>query len=179
MLYFKSCSSFIALTQDFDEARFIDSLENILKHFNYRCTKAYNGTDALKLLEKHTFETVLLDVGLPDISGCDIAKFIHTKYASTTVMKQNRALSPISIKYDGFVLSERLKAEEGRLAPHFTRVKRVHTSSWSLQTMVLVSVSLIWNMFLILFIALTRLAGTFLESLDKCLEDLTSFTIWW
>ena len=59
-----------------DEPRFIDSLHDILKHFNYKCTKAMNGTEAIKLLKTNTFDLALLDVGLPDICGCDIVRSI-------------------------------------------------------------------------------------------------------
>ncbi len=59
-----------------DEPRFIDSLHDILKHFNYKCTKSLNGTEAIKLLKTNTFDLALLDVGLPDICGCDIVKSI-------------------------------------------------------------------------------------------------------
>lgn len=59
-----------------DEPRFIDSLHDILRHFNYNCTKAPNGTEAIKLLKSNTFDLALLDVGLPDICGCDIVKSI-------------------------------------------------------------------------------------------------------
>lgn len=61
-----------------DEPRFIDSLHDILKHFNYNCTKAPNGTEAIKLLKTNTFDLALLDVGLPDICGCEIVKSIKT-----------------------------------------------------------------------------------------------------
>ncbi len=61
-----------------DEPRFIDSLHDILKHFNYKCTKAPNGTEAIKLLKTNKFDLALLDVGLPDICGCDIVKSIKT-----------------------------------------------------------------------------------------------------
>ena len=61
-----------------DEPRFIDSLHDILKHFNYNCTKAPNGTEAIKLLKTNTFDLALLDVGLPDICGCEIVKLIRT-----------------------------------------------------------------------------------------------------
>ncbi len=61
-----------------DEPRFIDSLQDILKHFNYKCTKAPNGTEAIKLLKTNQFDLALLDVGLPDICGCEIVKSIKT-----------------------------------------------------------------------------------------------------
>ena len=61
-----------------DEPRFIDSLQDILKHFNYKCTKAPTGNEAIKLLRTNTFDLALLDVGLPDICGCEIVKSIKT-----------------------------------------------------------------------------------------------------
>ncbi|TKB23316.1 response regulator [Desulfopila sp. IMCC35006] len=61
-----------------DEPRFIDSLHDILKHFNYKCTKAPNGTEAIQLLKTNQFDLALLDVGLPDICGCEIVKSIKT-----------------------------------------------------------------------------------------------------
>ena len=61
-----------------DEPRFIDSLHDILKHFNYNCTKAPNGKEAIKLLKTNRFDLALLDVGLPDICGCDIVKSIKS-----------------------------------------------------------------------------------------------------
>lgn len=69
-----------------DERRFIDSLESILKHYNYECFKAYSGKEAVALLENESFHLALLDVELPDMSGCDVAKLINTKYSTTTVI---------------------------------------------------------------------------------------------
>lgn len=60
-----------------DEPRFVDSLEHILKHYDYDCKKALNGAEALELLQHESFDLALLDVGLPDISGCDVAARIR------------------------------------------------------------------------------------------------------
>ncbi len=69
-----------------DEPRFIDSLHGLLKHFNYDCTKASNGTEAIELLKTNQFDIALLDVGLPDICGCNIVKFITTGNIRTTAI---------------------------------------------------------------------------------------------
>ena len=69
-----------------DEPRFIDSLHDILKHFNYNCTKAQNGTEAIELLKTNTFDLALLDVGLPDICGCTIVKSIKTANLRTVAV---------------------------------------------------------------------------------------------
>jgi PAS domain S-box-containing protein len=69
-----------------DEPRFIDSLHGILSHFEYDCMKAYNGTEAIALLQSNNFDLALLDVDLPDMSGCDIAQLIKNEYDTTTVI---------------------------------------------------------------------------------------------
>ncbi|MFV0438146.1 MAG: response regulator [Desulfopila sp.] len=86
-----------------DEPRFVDSLERILRHHNYDCHKAHNGAEAIRLLTAGDFDLALLDVVLPDMSGCDIAGFIkgsnldctaimltgaHTVEAAVGAMKQ-------------------------------------------------------------------------------------------
>jgi two-component system cell cycle sensor histidine kinase/response regulator CckA len=69
-----------------DEERFINSLDSILKHYDYSCTMALTGTDALKLLQEHDFDLALLDVSLPDISGCEIAEYIQKSVKNTTAV---------------------------------------------------------------------------------------------
>lgn len=69
-----------------DEQRFVDSLHNILKHFNYNCSKAYTGAEAIELLRKNQYDLALLDVELPDLSGCDIVQFIKDSKISTTAI---------------------------------------------------------------------------------------------
>ncbi len=69
-----------------DEPRFIDSLQNILQHFDYNCTKALNGTEAIELLKTKSFDLALLDVELPDLSGCEIVKFIKASKTRTAAI---------------------------------------------------------------------------------------------
>lgn len=67
-----------------DEERFAKSLQIILKHYDYPCTVALSGSEALKLLKEEDFALALLDVNLPDMSGCDILDFIHRTQTKTT-----------------------------------------------------------------------------------------------
>lgn len=69
-----------------DEPRFIDSLHSILQHFNYNCTKAATGTEAIEHLKTNQFDLALLDVGLPDICGCSIVEFIKTAKIPTAAV---------------------------------------------------------------------------------------------
>ncbi|MEE4239934.1 MAG: response regulator [Desulfopila sp.] len=69
-----------------DEKRFVESLRNILRHYGYDCTAAYEGSEAIEYLRNDNFEIALLDVVLPDISGCSVADFIKKTCKSTTVI---------------------------------------------------------------------------------------------
>lgn len=67
-----------------DEPRFLESLVPILNHYNYQCTTAHSGSDAIALLRVQSFDMALLDVELPDMSGCDVAAFIKSSCPTTT-----------------------------------------------------------------------------------------------
>jgi len=69
-----------------DEERFIDGLQSLLDHYNYSCTKAFTGAEARAFLQEQVFDIALLDVGLPDMSGCDIAEFITTNCPDTSAI---------------------------------------------------------------------------------------------
>ncbi|SHH84139.1 hybrid sensor histidine kinase/response regulator [Desulfofustis glycolicus] len=67
-----------------DEHRFIESLQHILTHYGYACAPAYSGQQAIELLSQGEYDVALLDVGLPDISGLDVARHIRKTYPMTT-----------------------------------------------------------------------------------------------
>lgn len=67
-----------------DEKRFAISLQNILVHYNYTCVLTHSGKEAIELLDDGQFDLALLDVGLPDMSGCDIANHISNSCPHTT-----------------------------------------------------------------------------------------------
>ncbi len=69
-----------------DEERFIDGLQGVLDHYNYSCARALTGSEARKLLAEKEFDIALLDVGLPDMSGCDLAEFITTSCPDTSAI---------------------------------------------------------------------------------------------
>ena len=69
-----------------DEERFIDGLQSVLDHYEYQCDRALTGGEARHLLAESEFDIALLDVGLPDMSGCDLAEFITTSCPDTTAI---------------------------------------------------------------------------------------------
>ncbi len=57
-----------------DEPTIRLTLEAILKRHGYSVTTAENGTEALARLSADSFDLLLLDLMLPDMSGDDIAR---------------------------------------------------------------------------------------------------------
>ena len=69
-----------------DDPRFIESLESVLYCYDYSCTKAFTGAESQALLQRQSFDLALLDIELPDMSGCEIAKFIKSSCIQTTAI---------------------------------------------------------------------------------------------
>jgi PAS domain S-box-containing protein len=67
-----------------DEERFVISLQEILGHYHYQCTVSTTGKEALRLLREGNFDLALLDVNLPDISGCEILRILNSEKIGTT-----------------------------------------------------------------------------------------------
>lgn len=60
-----------------DEKRMLDLVALYLRPHNYICTKADNGKQALELLEKESFDLVLLDIMMPDMDGWEVCRDIR------------------------------------------------------------------------------------------------------
>lgn len=69
-----------------DEERFAESMQTILHHYGYDCTYAVSGDEAFQYLKESLFDVVLLDVQLPDVSGCTIAEHIKTNVHGTAAI---------------------------------------------------------------------------------------------
>ena len=59
-----------------DESTIIDSLEGILSDDGFEVIHAYNGYEALKKIESHSPDIVLLDIWMPGMDGIDTLKEI-------------------------------------------------------------------------------------------------------
>ncbi len=60
-----------------DEEKIVEFIESYLVNSGYEVLKASSGTDALKLFSSQSFDLILLDLMLPDISGEQICKEIR------------------------------------------------------------------------------------------------------
>ena len=65
--------SILIVDDDPDSA---DSLALLLEHWNHRVCVAYNGQSAIEVYRTQLPEIVLLDVGLPDIDGYEVARLL-------------------------------------------------------------------------------------------------------
>jgi DNA-binding response OmpR family regulator len=63
--------SILVVDNDPDSA---DSLALLLEHWNHRVCVAYDGTQAIEVFRRELPSVVLLDIGLPDIDGYDVAR---------------------------------------------------------------------------------------------------------
>ncbi len=69
-----------------DEISMRELLEFMLEREGYRVTCAKNGKEAISLLEKETFDLLLCDIRLGDITGLNVLEFSKTKNPETVVI---------------------------------------------------------------------------------------------
>ena len=55
------------------------ALEGVLEDLNCNLFKATSGQEALRLVLKHDFDLVLLDVQMPEMDGFEVAKLLRGK----------------------------------------------------------------------------------------------------
>lgn len=69
-----------------DEMETCENVRQILKKKGYDAYKAYNGRDALLVLEDKKIDVVLLDLRMPFLDGYETLKIIRKKYGETEVI---------------------------------------------------------------------------------------------
>lgn len=69
-----------------DEKKICEILHEILHGESYEVVTALKGQNALEKMRHNSFDLILLDIKLPDISGIDILKTIKKQYSDTSVV---------------------------------------------------------------------------------------------
>ena len=69
-----------------DEASLRQTLARILQRAGYEVTTTASGKEGLTLLSEHSFDLVYLDIRMPEVSGLDILKTIHSRYPELPVI---------------------------------------------------------------------------------------------
>lgn len=60
-----------------DEKAISDLLRITLTNAGYKCTCAYTGSEAADLIERQSFDLILLDIMLPEIDGFELMEYIQ------------------------------------------------------------------------------------------------------
>nr|WP_294895986.1 response regulator [uncultured Pedobacter sp.] len=118
-----------------------DALAEMFRNRNINVQQAYTGAETLALLEKHTYDCLILDLNLPDVSGLDLLEkikeneaykqlpvIINTameldqeklnrllKYSDATVMKSTKSSYRILDEVNLFL--HQIKQQEGKGKP--------------------------------------------------------------
>ena len=69
-----------------EEDGFRTLLKSELEHQGFEATEADGGNMALELIEKNTYDVVLLDIRMPDLDGLTVLRTIRSKPARTKVI---------------------------------------------------------------------------------------------
>jgi signal transduction histidine kinase len=84
-------------------------VNQILTKWNARITMANNGKEAIELMSKNTYDLVLMDLQMPEMSGYDATSYIRSK--NTTVL--NPTIPIIALTADAFSETKRKVLEAG------------------------------------------------------------------
>ena len=110
------CKSKILLVED--EVGFQCLHKTALKKMGYDLDLAENGQDAINLFQQNTYDLILLDIGLPDMSGIEVGRFIraHNKGKSVPILAltgYGKQVEPecLAVGFDE-VLSKPIKLKE-------------------------------------------------------------------
>jgi signal transduction histidine kinase len=60
-----------------------DSLAELLGSMGATVLTAYSGEEALRLAAEHDFDTAILDIGMPGMDGCDLARYLRARQDAT------------------------------------------------------------------------------------------------
>ena len=60
-----------------DEATFVDTLAHRLEKRKFKVSRAYNGQEGIRLLEKAKYDVAVLDLQMEPLNGIDVLKVFH------------------------------------------------------------------------------------------------------
>jgi PAS domain S-box-containing protein len=94
-----------------DEERVRSLLAEAFEAAGHTVIQAWDGAEALKLLEKEEFELVISDIGLPEVSGLQVARWIKT----------NRPVLPVILATGWIEMITPMDYEQGRIDAVFKK----------------------------------------------------------
>ena len=75
-----------------DDKEIVDAVGIYLKQEGYRVLKAYNGYQALEMLERYKVHLILLDIMMPDIDGIQVTRLLREKSGVPIILLTAKAL---------------------------------------------------------------------------------------
>jgi two-component system, OmpR family, copper resistance phosphate regulon response regulator CusR len=84
-----------------DEIKVATFIKKGLQTQNYESEIACDGNEAKRIFERNNFDLVILDIGLPDISGLDVCASIRSKNSRIPILMLT-ALGTVTDKLSGF-----------------------------------------------------------------------------
>ena len=76
-----------------DERPIAELLRLSLQRAGYQCVCAYDGIEAANLIEKESFDLILLDIMLPGIDGFELMDYIRTTGIPVIFLTAKNAVS--------------------------------------------------------------------------------------
>lgn len=64
-----------------DHSSVLEAMRDLLELRGHRVTVAGNGAEALRIVERRPPQLIILDIGLPDMSGYDLARTVRSRHA--------------------------------------------------------------------------------------------------
>jgi len=77
-----------------DEVEICDFVKNFFKERNFEVFTAYNGKEALDIIEAQNPDIVLLDIRMPVMDGMQMLKELHRRSKNSKVIMVTAAESP-------------------------------------------------------------------------------------
>ena len=68
-----------------DDKEIVEAIEIYLAKEGYNILKAYNGEEALKIIDKEELHLVILDIMMPKIDGIEVAKLCFPQNLKTMI----------------------------------------------------------------------------------------------
>ena len=72
-----------------DDPGISEMLKISLNDEGYQCTCAFDGKTAAELLERRTFDLVLLDISLPFVNGYELMELIRPQHTPVMILSAN------------------------------------------------------------------------------------------
>jgi two-component system, OmpR family, copper resistance phosphate regulon response regulator CusR len=84
-----------------DEPKVASFIKKGLEEFSYKADTAYDGPSGVKMALAHSYDAIILDVGLPEMNGFEACKAIREKNQTVPILMLT-ALSATDDKLTGF-----------------------------------------------------------------------------